>query len=278
MKNLISFEIRKLFQARVLYVCAGVLVLLVLMFAGINKLQEVVVEEAMSGLAVGDETIAISTSDDMPDSLAALMGMSSRHSGVNDMLQALTNVYIVIVFAAFVAVFFCGDYGNGTIKNVFTKGYTRTEVFFSKYLVCLAVSLCYALLAMLTGFLCGLLMWDVGKEWGGKAALLVLLQLLTVAGYNALFCFLAAVFKRVGSTLAMSLALPIALPLILTLIDLFAGLGSGGTSQYWLAGCISLVSSVQATAADMTRCAICSGLYCILFTVGGWFFHRKREV
>ena len=55
-------------------------------------------------------------------------------------------------------------------------------------------------------------------------------------------------------------------------------LGSGGTSQYWLAGCISLVSSVQATAADMTRCAICSGLYCILFTVGGWFFHRKREV
>ena len=278
MKSLIGFELRKLFRARVLYICAGVLVVLVLLFAGINKLQQVVMEEAITGIQAGDETLKINTGDDMPESIAALMGMAGSHSGIRDMLQALTNVYIIIVFAVFVAVFFCGDYGNGTIKNVFTKGYSRTQVFFAKYLICLAVSLAYALLVMLTGFLSGLVLWEAGKEWSGRIALLLLLQLLAVAGFNALFCFLAAAFRRVGSAMGIGLALTIMIPMVLTLIELFADKSGVKVSQYWLSGCIALVSSPKATDANMLQCAVCSAAYCALFTLGGWLLHRKSEV
>jgi len=278
MKNLISFEMRKLFRARVLYICAGVLVLVVLLFAGINKLQQVVIEEAYTGIPAGDGTIAINTGDDMPQELAAIMGMASSYSGLSTLLDALTNVYIIIVFAVFVAVFFCGDYGNGAIKNVFTKGYTRTQVFFSKYMVCLAVSLCYALLVMLTGFLAGLFMWGAGEGWSGKVALLILLQLLAIAGYNALFCFMAVLCKRVGAAMGAGMALTILLPLVLTLIELLADKSGLKLSRYWLSGCITAASYVRVASANLIRSAVCSGLYCALFTLFGWLIHQKREV
>lgn len=278
MKRLLRFEFRKLFQARVLYICAAVLILVILLFAGINKMEEVVMEEAFSDYSIGEESIDFNTSDEMPEGLASIMGMSTGHSGAADLLNVLTNIYIVVVFAAFIAVFFCGDFGNGTVKNVITKGYTRSEIFFSKYFVCLAVSICYALLAMLTGFLFGTLVWKFGDEWCLKLFLLVLLQLLAIAAYNAMFCFLASWLKRVGPTLAISIALPITVPLILTLIDLFLGGAEVPVSSYWLSGAISLTSSVNATGGDMLRSAVCSLLYGTLFTFGGWFFMRKREV
>ena len=76
----------------------------------------------------------------------------------------------------------------------------------------------------------------------------------------------------------MGILLTILLPMILSLIDLLAFDGKSAVSGYWLSGCVSLVSYVRTSDSNMIRCGITAFLYCALFTAGGWFFHRKKEV
>lgn len=296
MSALLKFEFRKLMQARVVYICAGILVLLIVIFMGTNKLTDMAVSSIMSedfaefedmpeaddlpgydaspGQAVPEENFE----EDLNNSLTASMGLLSDNNGAACMLNALTNVYIIVVFAAFAAVFVCGDYGNGIIKNVLTKGYTRSEVYFTKYIVSLIVCFCYALIAYLTGFLCGTLMWNIGSSWSGKFVLLIFIQLLAVAAFNALFNFLAALFKRVGSVLAISIAMPIILSLLLSVLELLISSTEIRISNLWLSGALMLAASPLSGAKDLLVSAACSIVYGIIFTVLGWLLARKREV
>lgn len=270
MSALLKFEFRKLRQARVLYICAGILVILILIFAGTNKLTELAVQSVT-------ESYMEEPQGDLNDSFSASMGLLSNNNGATGFLNAMTNIYIIVVFAAFAAVFICGDYGNGTIKNILTKGYSRSEVFFAKYIVCLVVCFIYAAIAYLTGFLCGTLMWRIGDSWSPKFLLLVLIQLIAVAAFNAFFNFLAALFKRVGAVLALSIAIPIILPLILSIADLIIN-GKIAISDYWLSGAIGLAASPSASAGDMATSVICSFIYGVVFTIVGWILAKKREV
>lgn len=268
MRELLKFEFHKLFRARVLYVCAIVLFLLVLLFAGIDKLT-----------SMGIESLGITISEDeFSQSMSSIMGLGfTVNSGLSRMLSALGNVYVIVLFGAFVAVFVCGDFGNGVAKNIFTKGYSRGQVFFAKYIVSLIASLGYAILAFIAGFLAGSVFWKPGTGWSAKVILLLALQLLAVAGCNAFFNFLAAWLKRVGMTLALAIAIPIVLPMILLLIQLLANMDAA-LSQYWLAGSIESASRMGADASALAVSAGISAAYLAIFTVTGWLLCRKREV
>ena len=271
MRELLRYEFHKLFRARVLYVCAMVLVLLLVFFAGIDKLTE-----------LGLESLGVSMSENEADpaslELINMMGMGfGTNTGLVRMLTALTNIYLPIVFGAFIAVFVCSDYGNGIAKNVLTKGYSREEMFFAKYITSLAASLAFALLAFLIGFLTGTVFWKVGSGWSAKVILLLLLQLLTVIAFNAFYNFLASWLKKVPGTLILSIAIPVFLPMVLTLVELFLNDGTN-ISMYWLGGCFALASTVNAAAADMALSAIISAAYLAVFTVLGWLLSKTREV
>lgn len=280
MESLLKFEFRKLFQARALYVCAGVLVLLIIVFAGTNKLTDMAVEEFAGELEYNDETMVGDEDfeDDFESSITSSMGLLSNNSGSTWLLSGLSNIYMIVVFAAFIPVFVCGDFGNGTIKNILTKGYSRSEVYWAKYIVCLAVSVGYALITFIVGFLVGTFMWRIGDNWSAKFIALLLAQLVAVAAYNALFCFLAALFKRVGPALAFSIAITVALPLILVFLELVINDSRFMISEYWLSGAIGLVSSPLAEGKDILTSVIVSVIYGIIFTILGWVIARRREV
>ena len=268
MRELLKFEFHKLFRAKVLYICAIVLFLLVILFAGIDKLS-----------SMGLESLGITISEDeLSQDMYSIMGIGfTVNSGLTRMLSALSNVYVIILFGAFISVFVCGDFGNGVIKNIFTRGYSRTEVFFAKYIVTLAASFGYGLLTFLAGFLTGTVFWKVGSGWEIKVLGLLALQLLVIAAYNAFFNFLAAWLKRLGLALALSIAIPIILPMILMLIELLAEL-SFSLSDYWLAGCLDAASRLNAQSQDLALAAGLSAAYIAVCTFLGWLLSRKREV
>ena len=120
--------------------------------------------------------------------------------------------------------------------------------------------------------------WNAGKNWEPKVILLLIIQLLAVAAFNAFFCFLAAWMKRVGSALALSIAIPIGLPLILSVIDLIINNENIQISKYWLGGAVRLVDNVSAPAGDIVLSCVLSLFYLAVFTVLGWLLARKREV
>ncbi len=302
MSALIRFEFRKLFQAKVLYVCAAVMVGLILLFAGVNKLTEMAVESITDDFYMEEEFAEplpegelpeyyddfgipeegypddYSFEDSLDDSFSQSMGLITNNNGLTGMMSALSNIYIVVAFAAFAAVFICGDFGNGTIKNVLTKGYSRGEVYFAKYIVCMVTSIVYALIAFLAGFLTGTLMWNIGEGWSIKVLPMMLIQLLVMASYSTFFCFLAALFKRTGPVLVTSIAFPIVLPMILTLIELIINKRDVLISDYWLNGAFSLVSSTSTDAKEIITAVAVAVVYGIIFTICGWLLSRRREV
>ena len=258
MKDLLKFESRKLFHAKILYICIIIVIAVLLLFMGVQKLTDVLMEE-----------ISGAESD--------LFLIGTGNSGLSWMLSSLTP-YVVMVFGVFTAVYVCGDFGNGTIKNIFSRGYSRTEVYFSKYLISLFVQLGFGLVAMLVGFLGGTLMWRIGGGWSAKVILLVLIQLVGIAAYNALFCFFAALLKKMAPTMILAIATPFAFSLILSLLDLLIESRRFNISDYWISGCISSASSIGAREGDMIRGFVIALVYIGIFTVCGWLLARKREV
>ena len=268
MSELLKFEFRKLFRAKSLYICAGIMVLMIVMFIGIDKLT-----------SMGLESLGFEFSEDeLSQDMYSIMGLGfSVNNGMTRMLSAMGNVYVILLFGVFTAVFACGDYGNGVVKNILTRGYSRTELFFSKYLVTLFVSLGFGLLAFLTGFLTGTAFWNAGNNWSIKVFGLLALQLLAIAAFNAFFQFLSAWLKRLGLAMVIVIIIPIMLPMILTLIELLTETDIS-LSKYWLSGCLDTASRVSAKSSDLAVSGLISVAYLAVCTVCGWLLARKREV
>ena len=286
MKNLLRFEMSKLLKARVFYICAIVILSTLLVLMGTQKLTEVISQELMGGDVSPDELLYDSAQDQQ---LLEDMGMgifSSARSGLAWMLNALNSTYVFIAFGAFVAVWFVGDYMSRTVQHELTKGYTRTEIFFSKYLSSLFVCMIYALLAMLVGFVLGSLFWKVGKDFSGKYLLLILAQLVIVAAYNAIFCFFATLGFKMAPALILSIAVPLLVPMVLTIIDLIVALSAMEeevtetvfeSSKYWLSGMLSGVAKIKTSKENVIRAFVGGLSYAAVFTTFAWLLAKKRD-
>lgn len=107
MKNLLKFEFHKLFKQKSFYICT--IIMLVLSFFSIllNK-----------SLANNPEL-----------NMAMPMVMSS-------LLTAVNSSNFTMICGIFIALFVCTDYDQQTIKNVYSRGFSRSKVYFAKYIVC----------------------------------------------------------------------------------------------------------------------------------------------
>ena len=282
MGNLLRFELRKLFKARVFYICLIVLAATVLVLMGTQKLTDLLTEDVMGG-EVSQEELYSEEDQELMESMS--MGIfSTARTGLAWVLNALDSFYIFIAFGACVAVWFMGDYSSRTVQHEITKGYTRTEIFFSKYLSSLFICFVYALAAMVIGFVFGSLFWKVGKEFSWKFIALVLIQFLLVAAFNAMFCFFASLTFKMAPALILSIAIPIGIPIILGLVDLFVQLNAPLESEtvfqstdYWLSGMLSGVSGIKAKPKDIWHACIGGAAYLSAFTVFGWLLAKKRD-
>ena len=287
MRNLFHFECSKLFKAKVFYICAIVLVGIILLLMGTQKLTEVIAQEAI-GLSP-EEMIYDSPEDQELMESMSLGIFSSARSGLAWVLNALNSTYVFIAFGAFVAVWFIGDYQSRTVQHALTKGYSRTEIFFSKYFSSLLVCLIYAVLAMLVGFIFGSLFWKVGKDFSAKFLLLVLAQFVIIAAFNAMFCFFATLGFKMAPALILSIAIPIVIPMVLSLVDLFSQINGFWeetaeveepvleSTKFWLSGMLSGVSKIKAETKDILRAFLGGAGYMGVFTVFSWLLAKKRD-
>ena len=103
MNRLIKFQVRNMFKQKSFYVCLCLLILMgpILTFIGAFN-------------TTNYETIKV-----MPQMVSLLSGEISLLSTI------------------FIALFCCLDFNEGTTKNIIGRGYSRTQVLLSKYIVSL---------------------------------------------------------------------------------------------------------------------------------------------
>jgi|GEM_PF-1441573 len=258
MMGFVGFELRKFLRQKGVYILLGAgLVLLLLNLWTYDLIYTV------EGLM-------------MPEEEAIVMGVIPELSSLYGMTGALTNANFGTLLAVMVALYVCADHSDGTLKNIIGHGYSRMQIFGAKYMVCLVGAFGMAVICWLVGFLFGGALWGFEGTWSGTVFGAFGVQAVSIVAYTTLFFLVACVLKNIGGSLAVGIVIQMVPTLLFTMLDLFMENKSFLFMDYWIEGGMA-VTDATATA-DLSRIAIVSGVYAVLFLVLSLLAVRKREV
>ncbi len=248
MKKLLSFELRRLLRLKSFYVCISLTLLLA--FANIYLSWDFYKEAGAAG--------------------------KIPMSGQATMLSAVYDANFTMLMSIFVVLYACNDFDNQTAKNLYARGFSKTKIYFVKWLVVLGV--------ISATFVCDVLFsWGVGSAFfgakgkSGKYARLLTGQYLTCVAYSAFAFFIAFTFKKVGASVALAILGTIILSLLFALFDSFAKIESFTLYDYWIDSFLNDLGDLNTTGKRIAVCIACSVGYSALFLVGGCYLYNLRE-
>lgn len=253
MKKLLNFEFRKLIRQKSFYVCNIVLLVLIFLSALMSK-------------AVFDNI------SDLEQPLPTAFGM---------LQTSLSGGNLTLIIGIFIALFACEDYTDGTIKNIYAKGYSRSEVYFSKLTAVCIFSIIACIISLAGSFVSGLLFFEMGSVIDFHTIAVLFSQIFVVVfGYTTLFFAISVILKKTGSSIAGCIVAPMVVSLIFSMADSFLHNDNFKIANYWLDG---LFGSITKTASDVTGrtlivAVIVSAVYAIICTAAGLKIGKKQEL
>ena len=257
MTALFKFEIRKLFMHKSLYICAAVLAVM-----------------AFINAAMGN------TATDIVSQIAVLFDGETTPDGFKIMLSSAYNSNYMLILGVFTAIYACGDFATQTIKNVYGRGFTRTQVFFSKYTVSLISALFLYIITLSVAFLFGSMMSEFGTPEEGYLKYFAG-QIAAVIAICTMFFSISVALKSLGGAIAVNILSSSVITTILAIIDITLADKEIdlSVSLYWINKVFADMSSLYNgfDGKRLTACLICSGIYVAVFLVLGWLIHRKSE-
>lgn len=250
MGKLLNFEFRKLFRQKSFYICCALLLIFVFLSAAITKLIAENTEDVYYGLPSASDTL----------------------------YSALSGANATLIIGIFTTLFVCADYSDGTIKNIYAKGYTRTSVYFSKLTAVLASAAAFCIVTWCGGLLAGILLSEspVGLNIELFAALGA--QLFIVCGYTGLFFALAMLIKKTGGSVAACIVGPMLFSMLFTTINTVIDSSAFNLADYWLDGLFVNLSQSGASGETILAALLLSVAYAVVFTAIGVLFNKRQAV
>lgn len=243
MKNLFKFEFNKFFKQKSFYICMAVMIVMSLFGILISK-------------AIEDET--------------------TKLGGAYFLLNAVSSSDFTVICGIFIALFVCMDYNLQTIKNVYSRGYSRSQVFFAKYIVCIVANCIMFAAVLLFNIAVGSIFFHDAAAHGNYAGLLVG-QFLYCIAYASLVFVVGMITKKSGFTIAIAILGPLVIDLLLTLLDSVIKTETFKISNYWINSFGYDLSNLATSATRLGICIALSCVYAIVFIVAGYFINRKQD-
>ena len=250
MGNLLRFEFRKLFGQKSFYVCTLLLLLFVFLSAALSKL------------------IAENADDASYPALTT----------VNILRSSLQSANLPLLLGIFTALFVCTDHTDGTIKNIYAKGYPRTAVYFSKLTAILAAAALFCLAVWCGGALSGTLLFEAGGAPTPALFAALAAQLCTVFGYAGLFFALAMLVRKTGGAIAACIVAPMLFSLLFSTADTLINSQTFRAGDYWLDGLFGTLSQTSVPGETLLAALLLSVAYAAAFTAVGALLHKNRPV
>lgn len=275
MGNMLKFECRRLFKKPSFYVCLG-------LCAAFIILNIVVMRIAFNE--------ALRYYDSMSNFKERFAEDFSPH------MLVLNNVGVSMmstIMAIFMGIFVCEDRVKGTIKNIYARGYSRTDVFLAKFIVANITAILIFAAITLVAYISGLVMFatkpfEVTPLKVNGVWLLVLGKLVAVLGVTALYFMLSELIGTTGFSIAANIFLPsiasAVLSIGLELIFFFATNGDFDYAtvakiiEYWIYYLVSTGFTQEMKVEDYVGHLCASGGYVILFGFLSWLIARKKQV
>lgn len=247
MKNLLKFEFHKLVRQKSFYICT----IVTLAVAWISLL--------LAKAAANNPDFGI-----------------GQLSGKGILLTAINSSNFTMISGIFLALFVCNDYGETTIKNIYTRGFSKSAVYFSKWIVAVcATAIMFAVTLTFTYF-AGNAMFDGEAEAGNYAGFLTG-QFLCCLACSAFVFAVSLSVKKVGVSIALAILGPSIIGMVVSLVDAFLKLESLKIADYWFDGFIGELCTFATDGARLTVCVVLSVVYAVIFTAVGYWINKKQE-
>ncbi len=246
MNKLIKLEIRKISKQKSFYVCFGIALAILILGAIIAK-----------NLAAESNQII---------------------SGVNSAKSALQSSSFVMILGIFVALYVCDDYSNNTLKNIYSKGYSRRQVFLSKYITSAIIVEIIAIAYMIIAFMMGETFGNATSIINGEFITTLLAQLAIILAYHTLYFSVAMIIGKVGGSVSFNLVGPMLIITILGLVTSLLNLDSVNISSYWLDSTFSSLGAETIKNSVITDALIKSILFTGIFGTAGFILNDKKEI
>lgn len=243
MINLLKFEFHKLFRQKSFYICTAVMV--AMSFIGI-LISKVLAEDA------------------------------TQISGAYFLLGAISNADFTIICGIFIALFTCTDYSWQTIKNVYSRGYSRSFVYFAKFIVCIAATCAMFVVTILFNYAAGSIFFHGTAESGNYAGLLAG-QLLFCIAYTSFVFAVSLSTKKSGLSIAIAILGPLVVELLLTFADSLIKSKTFKIADYWFNSFAYDLTDLAISGTRLWVCIALSIAYGAAFIAAGYLINRKQD-
>lgn len=257
MGTLLRYEFRRILKSRYFYICSAISFVMIFLAAlGTKVLQSVAQQVAMEGVD--------------PSSITS--------SGLIGLKTGMSGGLFTVLGAIIIGMFISEEYSQETIKNVYSKGYSRNVVFFSTYIVSLVAAIVLFLLESLINFgFHTLFFQNVGTPGENYALSMVGLLLIAIA-YHAFFFGLSISVRKSGPAIALAIAAPLILAALVALLDtLLFRESSFKLADYWLSGRESAMAVTNVSIEEFGKTIASSLVLTALLLGGSFLINSKRE-
>lgn len=178
MCNLISGELFKIMKSKVTYVTAGIFVVMAVLQMVVYKMAET-----------------------MNDNIGELTGIAG-------FVSPLDGDFSYIFLGIFITIIMCQDFSTGSIRQIISKGVSRTTYVFAKYVaMVLVAALLMAFYSLICFIGCSIIggVGELNQEVVKYLLLYVLGALCMILGYTAITEFVCILFKKNTITIPINL-------------------------------------------------------------------------
>ena len=281
MGNMLKFECRRLFKKPSFYVCLGLcavftILTIVVSRANFNDMLKYYGSSSYYPLENMKETFAKNFSPHM---------LALNNTGISMMST---------IMAIFMGIFVCEDRVRGTIKNIYARGYSRTDVFLAKFIVASVTAALIFTAITLVAYISGWIMFatkpfEVEPLKINGIWLLILGKFVAILGVTALYFMLSELIGTTGFSIAANIFLPSVASMILYIgLELIYFVASKGDNfnyeavmkiaEYWIYSLASSGFAEEMKVEDYVGHLCASGGYVILFGFLSWLIARKKQV
>lgn len=240
MLKLFKFEFRKLFQSKAFYTCIIALLLYVLIPIIVNKINDV---------------------------------SFSRYLLLKESIPA---ILFPIIIGVFIAIYVTEDDESGAIKNIYSKGYNRTKVFITKYVVSLCGVLLMILITSIISYLIGFMFWKNDLSYKDTWLDIYLKKTVLVIAFHSVFYAITSFFSKLTASIIVNILGPFIVLVVLNLIDSIVNSNIKGEGLYLSK--YELTNLLLLPSTDSVNIYLVCVIYIAVSIVIGYILNRRKEV
>lgn len=238
LKNLLKYELKKMYSTKAIYVCLIITIFLSAFGAYIY----------IQG------------------------GTDTTFEGL--LVSAIPSSGFDLVLTALIPLMVCEEFSSGMMKMIVGKGYPREGIFVTKLIMAFLYTILLSLGCLITGFVAGLI---AGYQlfFTGRAAVVILLQILTMLVIGVMSLTISILFRKKSLSLVVSMLSPSLIQLLLVPIDKL--IGKISISSYWVADFMMSLSDIAAGKEKLVCVLFFTILYIVIFWLIGFFVNRTVD-